>query len=272
MNRPYVRFSLALLVIGLLWWLAWPRWAGIPDWLMVLGMQPWLLRLHPIESWLASLGLLLVAVYAIFHENFYKWLRRAKLFAQRDGGLTILPMAVTWKIDDVSGSLNSFQIHLKIKNGGSSVAEDVEVYAQNLEIVEQEHQHTPCNWFLPMNLKWAHQRDEDIYTNIPAGLERPCALAQMFEPEKNYWDRAVRSKPPHEPADFDYTQRVIIMLHTKVESNNKNNWLYPASYKLHLLVASRNSRPRAFEVALSFPGVWADDTFPGTVRFTSDSN
>lgn len=259
--------KIVLLVIaaaGFFTWLGWERLVGSPSWLNAIGFLPWLRRLEPLDKWVGILAAVLVGSYAIFHETLWAWLRRPVLEVEcepRPPHITMMPIQPPERPDMVSvrkNSAGSLQIRIKVSNHGKRRAENVEVYARGLARKEGV-EYVDQGWFLPMNLRWAHQESEDlaamIYTGLSPKIERMCNLAQMIEPRFMPADLGA----PQAPAEFKYQQTGLLQLHTVVTPTNLSNFVFPGEYKLDLTVAAANARSLPSSLYLKFDGTWTQD-------------
>ncbi|MGD0012957.1 MAG: hypothetical protein ABSD56_00820 [Bryobacteraceae bacterium] len=241
---------IAALVLAVV--LFWDRVVGIPFWLEALGILPWIRRLDPLDKWLPAFLATVIALYAIFHETLWKHWRRPKLRTDPVPNCIAIPVYVKMPGDYV-GVVPSFQVRLVVKNEGAERAESVEVYAAALK-EETDGVLKPCEWFLPMNLKWANE--DATYTGISANVERVCNVLAIWQPSPH-------DKPPHAlshaPNDFEYGSKAVVRIHTVVQPSSFSSVVFPGSYKLDLVVAARNAENQHIRLHFSFDGRWFED-------------
>jgi hypothetical protein len=236
----------------------------MPSWLEAIGFIGWLHRVEPLDKWVGILAAVLVGSYAIFHETLWAWLRRPTLeveFEPRAPYLTMMPLHVRQQGEEAfnrKSSALSLQIRIRICNRGKRRAENVEVYARRLARKEGA-EYVDQDWFLPMNLRWAHQESEDlatmIYTGLSPKIERMCNVAQIVDPSFMRADL----NAPQAPTGFTYQQTGLLQLHTVVTSSNLSNFVFPGEYRLDLTVAAANAESQPRSLHFKFDGSWTPD-------------
>lgn len=244
-----IRTLASVVLILLASCLFWENLQGLPYWLSSIGFLSWLARFDPLDKWLPALLTMLIAAYAVFHETLLSWFRRPKLTI--DGNLSSIAIPVLFSNGRTA---NSYQVRLIIRNSGKHRAESVEVYAKQLSYAEVGGEWHPCDWFLPMNLKWANE--EVTYMGISKGIERTCNLFGVMDPAN-----ADRPSLPllRQPQGFDYNTMYTCRVQAIVNTSSYSNWLFPAAYRLDLIIAAANAETQTASVSLSFDGRWSDN-------------
>lgn len=255
---------LMLAAIGICTWLGWGRLTGLPFWLEAIGFLRWLHRFEPLDKWVGILAAIFVGSYAIFHESFWAWLRRPMLeveFRSQPPYLTMMPLHIPQRGEELFNRrtlARSLQIRIRISNLGKRRADNVEVYAGRLARKEGA-EYVGQDWFLPMNLRWAHQESNDltavIYTGLSPRIERMCNVAQIVDPSFMSADCGA----PQAPAGFAYQQTCLLQLHTVVTSSNLSNFVFPGEYRLDLTVAAANAQSHSRSLYFTLDGTWTPD-------------
>jgi hypothetical protein len=101
-----------------------------------------------------------------------------------------------------------------------------------------------------MNLLWTHTGV--VFTDgIAPQMGQHCELGIVFQLDKR--DRAI-IPPPKLPQG-----KTFLQLETEVRPFTGNSSLEPGTYRLRVLVAAGNAKPRAFTLEISVAGDWYDD-------------
>ena len=105
-------------------------------------------------EWWSAIGTVSAVVVALFAESVWAWLRRPKL----DLSIQVArPDCMKTNFTDQTGQVvaDVYYFRLSIRNRGKRRAEDVEVYAERLEVSEEGDLKVVAE-FPPMDLKWSH--------------------------------------------------------------------------------------------------------------------
>ena len=234
-------------------WLRWPSIVGTPGWLGQAEFLCWLKKLSPLDQWVTAVGTVLAVIYAIFHEMFLMWLRRPKLkvlFEKKEPYVISIPI----RRPSPEGDLQpSYQVRMLISNEGTNRAESVGVYAKRL-YRRDETDRELLPWFLPMDLTWAE--DGRVTTAISAGVERTCNLVEIAKPRQS---AKPYPEPPQAPRDFDYAQDCFARIQTAADPTSRSSFVYPANYRLELVLSAANAKSQSLNFDFKFDGRWFDN-------------
>lgn len=219
--------------------------------------------LEPLESgsWtqlLAAVATVLATLVALFKEKIIAWRYPPKLMlrARRtppdiDHITFRYPMNIPPPgSEPIYGYADSYFLRLWVQNEGKSRAEKVQVFVSKLLRRAPDGSFDPMESFIPMNLRWSFGSERPTHAEVFAdgispGMGVHCNLAYIIDPDKIKIDHA------------DATSGQTLMhLTTEMNPTNLCNVLAPEIYRLELLVAGANCRPRAYTVEISHTGKW----------------
>jgi hypothetical protein len=238
----------------------------------------------------AIAGAIVGAIIGLFASAVQDWVR-ALFFSPRFEVTTdnAPPCSVIMPVTDNNGSFlwNSLYLRIYVKNVGSAVARNAEVYAQSLQRLSENGSPVPVKPFPPQNLGWANTlaiTPEQIYFPIISpGMGRYCdvgSVADPFQHAKAYKARPTDSSldtlsstsssgfgAMHPPAvlkshqDHHAQPRAETKMGFMVRSppNNQGNIVGPGTYLLKVLVAAENCRPVVCTLEIFHAGTWNAD-------------
>jgi hypothetical protein len=209
-------------------------------------------------EWIGAIGSILLAILAVFQDKVRAWLTRPRL---RLEARTAQPFChkTSWTHPYPPGDprygpnlkieyLPCYYFRLKISNVGNSAASHVEVFASALKHRRADQEFEPVLRFTPMNLVWAH--NHAVYLPfLPPKMSKFCDLGHIIAPLE-------RKKVGHD-LDSLRPDQCILALDLESGPTMKGHLVEPGTYRLTLLVAAENARPREYEVEL-FVGDWHD--------------
>ena len=108
----------------------------------------------------------------------------------------------------------------------------------------------PVQHFLPMNLRWSHERDV-FSQGISPGMREHCELGMVIDPQHRVaWDHDLPGIPSNE---------CILALMLEVTPRSRTDLLSKGTYRLGLRVAASNCAPRDVPIELTVTGNWYPD-------------
>ncbi len=179
----------------------------------------------------------------------------------------------------------SLYLRIFIKNIGSAVARNVEVYAQSLYRLDENGSRELVRPFPPMNLGWANTRtntSESMYfPNISPGMGRYCDVCYVSDPSRlAEFDKARHAQPntgilssssswavmfppsvpePHQGHDAQPSAETFMGFMVQFPPNNWGNVVRAGTYLLEVLVAAENCRPILCTIKIFHAGKWSAD-------------
>ena len=189
----------------------------------------------------------LAVLVALFRESVFLWWRRPRF-----------EVAVRPEPPDCNKSLvrlsketaTAYCLRLWVKNTGRSTATRVQVFAAKLDRQHADGVFRKERRFLPMNLLWTHI-GVVFADGIAPQMGQHCELGIVFPP--NVTDPMVIRPPKIAPG------RTYLQLETEVKPFTGSSSLEPGTYRLRLLVAASNAKPRSIILKISVLGDWYDD-------------
>jgi hypothetical protein len=148
-----------------------------------------------------------------------------------------------------------YYFRLRVENEGETVAESVEVFADKLEKLGANQRYEAVESFLPLNLVWAHIGGM-YFPSITPDIYKHCDLGHIIEPrlrgrfgpyENNTWE------------NVDNENSTILSLDTYVKPNTLSHLLPPGKYRLTVVVAANNVKPKKITLQINMTGNWFDD-------------
>jgi len=212
--------------MALLWSIGSTRWWKNPEW------------------WLA-IGTVSAIVVALFGEIVWAWLRRPKL----DLSIKIRrPDCVKTTLTDQNDRVlaEAYYFRLLVKNHGKRRAEDVEVYAEGLEM-DENGEFKPVTEFPPMDLKWSHIGKP--IQSIAPGLQKHCDLGYITFPKGGPVEQRISQVLGNSTFSFDLEVKP-----------NQGGWsIQRGTYRLHVAVAAANAKVQRRVLEIKFDGRWRSD-------------
>jgi hypothetical protein len=200
-----------------------------------------------VGQWAAALATFSAVMVALFRESVLLWWRRPSF------DVTIRPKPPDCNKSQVRlsvGIVSAYYFRLWVKNTGRSTASRVQVFAAELQQQHADGTFHVVPRFLPMNLLWTHTA-EVFADGIAPEMGQHCELGIVFPP--NVVDPSI-IRPSQLQSGKTYFQ-----LETQVRPFTGSSSLEPGTYRLRIMVAASNAKPRIFTVTISILGDWYDD-------------
>jgi hypothetical protein len=242
----------------------------------------------------AIVGAIVGAIIGMFAAALQDWIRslffRPKFEVTTDNAP---PCSVVMPVTDNKGVFlwNSLYLRIYVKNVGSAVARDVEVYAQSLQRLGKNSSPESVKPFPPQNLGWAHtpgNTPEQIYFPIISpGMGRYCDVAYVTDPVQfaktnkargSALHEAVLSSSsssgfgvsvtytaappapkPHQDHNAQPAGETKMGFMVRLPPNNQGNIVGPGTFLLKVLVAAENRRPIVCTLEIFHAGTWNAD-------------
>ena len=189
----------------------------------------------------------LAVLVALFRESVFLWWRRPRF------EVAIRPEPPDCNKTHVrlsAGIVSAYYFRLWVKNIGRSTATRVQVFAAQLHRQHADGAFRREQRFLPMNLLWSHT--SVVFSDgLAPQMGQHCELGIVFP--LNVTDPMI-IRPAQLPPGKTHLQ-----LETEVRPFTGSSSLEPGNYRLRLLVAASNAKPRPFSLAISVVGDWYDD-------------
>jgi hypothetical protein len=212
---------------------------------------------------LAPIATFTAALVALFKEDFVKLWRRPKLTLRL---LLQLPdsspvaTVVSWReVTTVTWTGNVYYFRFWFENTGTWPAERVQVNLRSIRNRPGDGKLGTARQFLPMNLRWANFPFDKpvLFETLNPKMGKHCDLGSVSPPANK------SEKPLPGMKDGEST----FNLATEVFPNDNSQRLPPGKYRLEILVAAQNVRPKAFNVDVDWSGKFEDSV----ERMFSDS-
>lgn len=209
-------------------------------------------------AWVGAIGSVLLAILAVFQDRIRGWITRPRLQL----GVKVAPPnchKTAWSHPFPVGHpsyrseeteyLPCYYFRLAISNTGNAPANNVEVFAASLERKRADGGYEPVGRFTPMNLLWAHEHK--IYLSLlTPKMCKFCDLGHVVHPNDRH---KVNHELPGVPSG-----RCVLAFDLQVEPNMKGHLAEPGTYRLTVLLAAENSRPREYRLESVLAGEWYD--------------
>jgi hypothetical protein len=155
-------------------------------------------------------------------------------------------------LTDQTGTVvaDCYYFRLRVTNTGRRRAEDVEVYAAQVEKEHELGDYTTISDFPPMDLKWSLFGCP--FLSISPGISRHCDLGYVALPALN----GPKSILP------DMVLRaggVEFELEIEVKPNRGTYQLAAGTYRITVIVAAANVMPTTHQFQIIHTGQWHDD-------------
>lgn len=208
-------------------------------------------------SHLAPIATFTAALVALFKEDIVKRWRRPKLTVRlllKSPDSVAIPSVVTWQgAGDPNVKMwrgDIYYFRLWVENQGSWPAERVQAYIRSISNRLGDNRLEEIREFIPMNLRWAHSPADKpiIFETLNPHMGKHCDLGSV-SPTSNASERPLAGMKEGE-STFN--------LATEVFPNNNCHRLKPGKYRIEILVAAQNARPRLFRVNLDWTGVFEE--------------
>lgn len=209
-----------------------------------------LLEISP--ATIGVIGTVVGVLIGFFLNVFQSWILKPnlKLYYTHKGSADamLLPiMRPKTGVQHLNGWVYYFR--LRVKNEGRVSAKSVEVYAASLEGDSTDRK------FIPMNLSWSHGRSVEpsghrliYFPSISPKMEKHCDLGHINHPKFRHFKRASSLGIQPEETDFQFD--------LMVEPSSLSDVITKGKYRLHLIVAAVNAKPKQSVVEISLSGQW----------------
>lgn len=153
--------------------------------------------------------------------------------------------------ENLRASVDAYYFRMKVENSGNLRAENAEIIAEELQVMDDSGAYKKVDWFLPTNLLWTHI-EKPFVEAISPKTAKLCNLGFIIKPSQ-------RDRVDEIYDREDYGEQALLNLELEVLSNHKGHIIPPGKYKLKLKVAAANTKPSSVELQIKFNGEW-DDT------------
>jgi hypothetical protein len=126
------------------------------------------------------------------------------------------------------------------------------VYVKSISYQVGDTRRKVVDEFIPMNLRWADSPDPTkpiIFESINPAMGRYCDFATVFDPTNHF--EKIREGMKEGESTFN--------LQTQVPPSTQCNRLKPNNYRIEILVAASNAKPKAFIIDLEWKGRYIED-------------
>lgn len=198
-----------------------------------------------------AVGTFTLAIVAAFQDVIRKWIIRPKLqvnvsCAPPDCHKTTMTIQTRNGIDRAP----CYYFRIRVTNLGNTEAREVEVYAASLCSRLPDGSFAPAETFMPMNLLWANFRQPFLAVLSPR-IPKHCDIAHIVHPNFN--------RLLHHELPGVGELNPVLAFDLQVEPNMKGHLAGPGTYRMGIIVAAANARPKHFELEIEFPGDWYND-------------
>lgn len=146
-----------------------------------------------------------------------------------------------------------YYFRLWIENRGSYLAERVQVYVKSVSHQMGDGRCEIVSEFIPMNLRWADSPEPGrtlIFETLNPNMGKHCDFGTVLPPNTRL--EKIREGMKEGESTLN--------LQTEVFPSNEGHRLRPGKYKIELLVAASNAKPKAFTVNLDWNGHYEETT------------
>jgi hypothetical protein len=202
--------------------------------------------------WFSGSATFTAALVALFKDWILTFFYRPVLHAVLDDRAPIVEKTA---ISRNGHTIPCYYLRLWISNEGNVAAEQVQVFAADLERRSADGHFRPVPGYIPMNLRWTHgvqpgNRAEVFSEIISPKMGRFCDIGRIVDPTK-------RLEVGDDRPDFEPDQPVL-SLSLEVFPSTGSHLIGPDVYRLTLKVAAKNRRPESYTLEITF-SAWYDD-------------
>ncbi len=217
-----------------------------------MDLPQWIIAVATI---LLAIATILLAAVAAFQKIIEGWMFKPNLKVMsracepycHKNLLTITDQQTGAVIDTVDG----YYLRIAVTNSGRGRADQVEVFAEKLEKKQADGSYCERTEFDPMNLRWSHW-ERPIIDGISPRMPKYCGLAHIYDPAKRkHFATHLRKNAPYDQALLEFCLQRL--------PNTGTHVVESGLYRLHVLVAAANARPKPFVVEINFSGQWFTD-------------
>jgi hypothetical protein len=151
----------------------------------------------------------------------------------------------------------AYYFRIRIGNEGRIAAKSVEVYASLLEEKTVGGQFKKRK-FIPLNLAWSHGRQMNpqnqrliYFASISPEMKKHCDIGHIHHPTLRTQEATSYLKI--EPMDTDFQFDLV------VEPSSLSHVITKGEYRLRIIVAAVNAKPREEILKIVLSGEWYDD-------------
>jgi hypothetical protein len=206
---------------------------------------------------LAAVATFAAAIVALFKEDVVKRWRRPKLSLRlllKPPDTHSVPTVVVWRgpedpeVKRWEGDVYYFRFW--VENAGPWPAERVQVYIRLISNRLGDNRLEEVRGFIPMNLRWSHSPMDKpiVFETLNPHMGKNCDLGSV----------SPTSNGSEKPLPGMKTGESTFNLATEVLLNNGCHRLKPGKYRLEILVAAQNARPKLFWVDLDWSGIFEE--------------
>ncbi|RXK81628.1 hypothetical protein EST62_11800 [Chlorobaculum sp. 24CR] len=202
------------------------------------------------SSWFAALGTIAAVVVAIFKDSFVKWYKRPKLNVSIDDNkgdspcYRNVPQFYAGRCDSIC---NSFFLRIRVRNRGLSVAENVQVFAKQINTYSCAGIEEKPVDYLAMDMVWANSGD-DFFPRIYPDSERYCDIALILDPDIRGFDSRYYC---HQQWSGKYEEKEpALCIQVRYPLGSGDHIKGPGRYGLHVVVSGKDVEPINKEIII----------------------
>jgi len=192
---------------------------------------------------------------ALFKEDVVRWWRQPKFTVRllpKPPDAHVIHSNVAWQ---VSGDPETkrwdgpiYYFRLWVENERSWAAERVQVYVRGICTRRGDNHLQEVPEWLPMNLRWANSPSDKpiLFETLNPHMGRHCDLGSVSDP----------SNGSEQPLPHMKAGESSFNLATEVSPNSNCHRLTAGKYRIEILVAAQNAKPRLFKVDLDWNGTF----------------
>ena len=204
-------------------------------------------------EWFAGVGTLVLAFVAVFQQWLQQLIVRPRLRLRAKVSRPDAEKSRWWKKET-----DVYYFRLGVTNAGNKAAHDVQIYLASVERLRQDNRYEAVDKFSPMNLIWAHTEKATKDIVLPGMPPAFCNLGHIVDPaRKGRMGEDVASTAEYE---------TVLALDLEVLPSSEGHLLVAGTYRLGLIVAASNSKPRPYNLEVKVTGKW----FPEEDRMLRD--
>ena len=200
-----------------------------------------------VAAWTAAVANVLLAFVAAFQDTIRRALHHPLIQLEMT---SVRPDCQKITMPGLNGqAVDCYWFRIRAWNRGGASAQDVEVYAANLEERRDNHYST-CAWFLPMRLVWSHT-GRPLAKHIAPNTYKHCEIGRIVDPQSR---NLVIDDLPDTPRED-----CCLRLFTEAVPVNRRHVLYSGQYRLTLVVSGRDVPAESWTAHITIPHGWEPD-------------
>ena len=173
---------------------------------------------------------LIMLFLAIFQPRIKKYMQRPKLKLTFEERMPDLNKTI------MIGNKDALSCKVLIENKGKSAAKDVQVYLNDIVLIDKNGKESQCTHILPMNLTWSFQ-----------GGNKTSVIHRFAPDMKKYCDFIFAYADSH--------------CHLSTEDkfpvdDKQNDQIEEGEYLCHLIVLGSNCESKKYEIRFEYTGKW----------------